>query len=457
MSDESNGKILSRREFLRWASVAGGAALMAGCAPAAPAPAAPAATAVPAAAATAVPAEAAKKYAGVTLRGLGQGGTAYNPALVAFASDFEAATGAKVEFDDQPWEQLMPKLQAELAAGQPTYDFFYGDIEFQYSTYPALQNLNPLIEKYNYDMNGFFEPVYKFGEGVAGGLKGQRFGLPIRIGACWVFYRTDLIQEFPTTWDAYYKLLAEQTTGGKYGVAFAGVAAQLVKIFLARYWSMGDPLMTPDWTPLINSEKGVKAVDMMLDALENYAPPGMLGWDNPDASNAFLNGDVAVLEGWASFILPSLEDPTKSKVMGKWSVAQFPEDGTGNLTQHNMDIFKASKNVDAAFEYIAYCTGLETSKRLMLEFKEESPREVTWGDPEVLKTAPYLPEVAKQYAVGKPFTPGLAQWLELFIALAEGLSSAMSEQATPQVALDATAKKWTEAINQAKPDFPYQE
>ena len=32
----------------------------------------------------------------------------------------------------------MPKLQAELAAGQPTYDFFYGDIEFQYSTYPAL-------------------------------------------------------------------------------------------------------------------------------------------------------------------------------------------------------------------------------------------------------------------------------------------------------------------------------
>ena len=46
-------------------------------------------------------------------------------------------------------------------------------------------------------MDGFFEPVYKFGEGVAGGLTGQRFGLPIRIGACWVFYRTDLIKEFP--------------------------------------------------------------------------------------------------------------------------------------------------------------------------------------------------------------------------------------------------------------------
>ena len=220
---------------------------------------------------------------------------------------------------------------------------------------------------------------------------------------------------------------------------------------------MGDPLMKPDWTPLINSEKGVKAVNMMLEALKKYAPPGMLGWDNPDASNAFLNGDVAVLEGWASFILPSLDDPNKSKVMGKWGVAQFPENGTGNLTQHNMDIFKASKNVDAAFEYIAYCTGTAKSKSVILEYKEESPREVTWSDPEVLKAAPFLPEVAKQYAVGKPFTPGLPQWLELFIALAEGLSSAMSEQATPQAALDATAKKWTDSINQAKPTFAYQE
>ena len=115
-----------------------------------------------------------------------------------------------MQFDDQPWEQLRPKLQAELAAGQPTYDFFYGDIEFQYSTYPALVDLTPLIKKYNYDMEGFFEPVYKFGEGVAGGLEGQRFGLPIRIGACWVFYRTDLIKEFPKTWDDYYKFWASR-------------------------------------------------------------------------------------------------------------------------------------------------------------------------------------------------------------------------------------------------------
>ncbi len=449
MSDKNINSKISRRDFLRMAALTGGAAALAACAPQA--------TQVATEVATEVAAPAGKKYEGVVLRGLGQGGVAYNPALVAFGKEFEAETGAKIEFDDQPWEQLTPKLQAELAASSPTYDFFYGDIEFQYFTYPSLVDMNPMIQKYGYNMDGFFDPVYKFGEGIAGGLEGKRFGLPIRIGACWVFYNKDMIQEFPTTWDDYYAKLAELTGGGKYGVAFAGVAAQLVKIFLARYWSMGDPLMQPDWTPLINSEKGVKSVEMMLDALKNYAPPGMLAWDNPDASNAFLNGDVAVLEGWASFILPDLDNPEKSKVVGKWGVAQFPENGTGNLTQHNLDIFAASKNVDAAFEYIAYCTGIDTSKRLIMEFREESPREVTWSDPEVLAANPFLPEVAKQYAVGKPFTPGLPQWLELFIALAEGLSAAMSETASPQDALNTTAQKWTDAINQAKPDFEYKE
>jgi multiple sugar transport system substrate-binding protein len=457
MSDQHE---VTRREFLRLAGLAGSAAMLGACAPAAPATAptsATSATTVPVAAPTTAPAVAAKKYDGVTLRGLGQGGTAYGPALKKFAEEYAATTGAKVEFDDQPWEQLSPKLQAELAAGQPTYDFFYGDIEFQYFAYPALADLNPLIQKYNYDMTGFFEPVYKYGEGVTGGLAGQRFGLPIRIGACWVFYNTDLVKEFPTTWDAYYKLLAEQTKDGKYGVAFAGVPAQLIKEWLARYWSQGKPLLTEDWVPLINGPEGLKALEMMVEAVDKYAPPGMLGWDNPDASNAFLNGDVAVLEGWASFILPDLQNPEKSKVVDKWSVAQFPESGTGNLTQHNMDVFKASKNVDAAFEYVAYCTGLDTAKRVILEFQEESPRQSVWSDPDVLKEWPFAPDVVKQYAVGKPFTPGLPQWLELFIALAEGLSGTLSKQVQPQEALDTMAKKWTDAINQAKPTFAYKE
>lgn len=435
---------MSRRDFLRLAGVAGGVAALGSFAPqvlAAP---------------RWMPA-AAKQYEGVTLRVLNQGGVAYEAALKQFGMEFEQLTGCKVELDGTPWEQQMPKIQADLASGQPKYDIFVGDIEFQYTIYPALLPLNDMIAKYNYDMDGFFEPVYKYGEGVAGGLAGQRFGLPIRVGACWVFYNTDMVKEFPTTWADYEVLLKENTGGGKYGLAHAGVAAQLVKIFLARYWSMGDPLMSEDWKPLINSEKGVKAVDMMLNQMKNYCPPGMLAWDNPDASAAFLNGDVAVLEGWAAFILPDLQNPDKSKVVDKWSVAAFPEKGTGNFTQHNMDILNTSKNPDAAFEYIAYCTGMINAKRVLMEFNEESPRKAIWSEPDVLEVKPFLPGVAAAYDNGKPFTPGMPQWLEMFIGLAEGLSAALSETQAPQDALDGVAKKWADLIEQAPPSWQYKE
>lgn len=434
----------SRRDFLRLAGAAGGVAMLGAYAP-------------HAFAAPGMSRLAANKYDGVTLRVLNQGGGAWEDAVKQFAVEFKEQTGCQVEFDSTPWEGLQAKLQADLASGQPKYDIFASDIEFQYTIYPSLLPLNDLIKKYNYDMDGFFQPVYKYGEGIAGGLAGQRFGLPIRVGASWVFYRTDLIKEFPTTWADYEKMLKENTGGGKYGLAHAGVTAQLIKIFLARYWSQGDPLITPDWKPLINSDKGVKAAEMMLNQIKNYCPPGMLGWDNPDADAAFLNGDVAIMEGWAQSILRDIQNPEKSKVVDKWSVASYPEKGTGNFTQHNMDILNTTKNPDAAFEYVAYCTGMSNAKRLLMEFNEEAPRKTVWMEPDVLKVKPYLEGVAAAYENGKPFLPGVPQWLEMFIGLGEGLALAMAEKQTPKDALDGAAKKWTDLLEQAPLSFPYKE
>jgi ABC-type glycerol-3-phosphate transport system substrate-binding protein len=399
----------------------------------------------------------AKKYDGVTIRGLGLAGTAWNAAVNQFATEFEASTGCKVVWDYQPWEQTMPKIQADLSAGTPTYDFFANDIEFQYTIYPSLMPLNDMITKSGYDMNGFFQPIYKYGEGIAGGQKGVRYGLPIDVGACWVFYRTDLIDKFPDTWDDYYKLLGTLTTGGKYGLSFAGVPAQLVKLFLARFWSKGGKLLTPDWKPSINSDIGIAAVESLKEAKDKYAPPGVLAWDNPDASNAFLNGDAAVLEGWASFILPSLDDPKASKIVGKWNVAKFPENGTGNFTQHNFGIFNTTKNAQAVFDYVAYCTGPANASKVLNDFKGSSPRKTAWLDPAGLKAAPYRQGVVGAYDNGKPFTPGLPQWLELFSGVGDALSAVVSGQKSAKDSLDALASDWKDVLDQAPPDWTYSE
>ena len=438
MSMEALDTQLSRRRALRLAGLGAGVAFLA------------------ATARQTFAAPPAQQFQGVTLRMLTQAGTDYEPALRAYAKEFTASTGANVEFDFSPWETLMPKVQADLASGQPQFDLFLNDIEFQYTIYPNLLPINDLIAQNSYPMDGFFAPVTKYGEGI-GGQPGVRYGLPIEVGVSLVFYRTDLIPSLPTAWADYDKALADNTGNGKYGLSFAGVPAQLIKLFLARYWSQGDPLFTPDWQPLINSDKGLKALTMLKDHMAKYNPPGILAWDNPDASNAFLNGDAAVLEGWASFVLPSLQDPTKSKVVDKWAIAPYPENGTGNFVQHNAVILNTSKNPDAAFQFINSFTNPDAAVRNLSEFKAPAARKSAWSDSAVVSAQPYLPQEAAVLDRGRPFTPNVPQWLELFLAVGDNVSAALSGKAEPQAALDNIASKWKDSIAQAPLSFPYQE
>ncbi|MEZ4862627.1 MAG: extracellular solute-binding protein [Caldilineaceae bacterium] len=453
-----NSLYLNRRDMLKALGLLGAGGLVAACGPTGAPP--PTVTSAPAAESSndsaAAAADSGKKYDGVTLRMLTQAGVAYEPAFNAWANAFTEETGAKVEFEFAPWETLMPKVQADLASGSPQFDLFCNDIEFQYTIWPQLEPINSYIESTGYDMDGFFKPIYDYGEGIAG-QTGVRYGLPVITGVSVLFYRTDLIETFPTTWADYEAMLAAQTHDDQYGLSFAGVTAQLVKLFLARYWSQGDPLLTPDWQPLINSEKGVKALTMLKDHMTNYAPPGILAWDNPEAANAFLSGQVAVMEGWGSFILPSLNDPDKSQVVDKWAIAPYPENGTGNVVQHNIVMLNTSQNKEAAFDLMAYLSNPANAKAGALEFNMDPARKSVYTDEDVVAARPYMPNYATVLEAGKPFTPGVPQWLEMFIAVGEGASKVLSDQATPQEAMDEVAAKWTELIEQNPLDFEYKE
>ena len=396
-----------------------------------------------------------KKYEGVTIRMLSQGGAGYETAVTQYGKDFEDLTGCKVEFDWAPWENLMPKIQADLASGSPQLDIFCNDREFQYTIWPELLPLDDLIKKYNYDMEGFLEPTYKFGTGVAG--QTARFGLPVAPNVSVIFYRTDLIKEFPTTWADYDKLLIDmKDKTGKPPLGFAGVAAQLVKAFWARYWATGQPNISSDWEVLVNNETGVKSATLLYDFFKKYTPQGMLAWDNPDGCNAFLAGDIVVLESWPGFCLTGFEGEG-SEVKGKWSMARYPEGGSGNYVEHNMVILKKSKNHDAAFEFIAYCTDPERSKRSQLEYQVTPARATVFDDADVKKDSPWLPAYLQVMNAGLVPFFGIPYWLEMFIGLAEGLSTILAETATPKEALDDVAAKWEKLIKDDPLDFDYQE
>ncbi|MFV2065294.1 MAG: hypothetical protein ACC726_17525, partial [Chloroflexota bacterium] len=126
-------------------------------------------------------------------------------------------------------------------------------------------------------------------------------------------------------------------------------------------------------------------------------------------------------------------------------------------TQPNGIIFNDSQNPQAAFDFLAYVTGEQGALTTLVDFNDDSAREVLWSDPAVVAADPWRPAFAQVVNNGKPFTPGLPQWLDLFIAVAEGTSAAMAGTAEPQAALDQMAAKWEASIAQAVPTYPYSE
>jgi hypothetical protein len=97
-------------------------------------------------------------------------------------------------------------------------------------------------------------------------------------------------------------------------------------------------------------------------------------------------------------------------------------------------------------------------KRAVLDFGIDVSRESVLKDPGVLAKLPYEAGYADVLNAGKPVFPGVPYWLELFVALADGLSQYYSGQVKePQVALDHIAAKWQDLIQSNPLKFAYQE
>lgn len=395
-----------------------------------------------------------RRYEGVELTIL----DAWEQPLEAFVAEFHALTGATVKFKRlnaiHGWWALETVAQADAVSPNPQFDMFLSDGHHTSTLWPHFLPINDYIRKFDYDMSDYFAPVIKYGEAVQNGV---RFGLTNRVRAPMVFYRKDLIGELPTSWNEYDKALAATTAGGMYGFSAVGasypyhpcgLAEELTKAFLARYSSLGEPILSPDKEPLIASDKGIWALEMLKRQVHSYASPESANWDAGDAINAFVEGRAAIIECVPTpKLLQRLQDPEKSKVAGKWAVGNYPGVGGGFLTMQEMRIFKHSKNPEAAFEFIAYCTNPVNSGRMFADHAETTPRKTPWLDSQLAPKAQNL-NIVNTMDRSIMFAAGEPQWLDMLTALWEMAEFFMKGFLTSEQALNLAAARWKESLKQ---------
>lgn len=366
--------------------------------------------------------------------------------------EFYKKTGIRVNLTVLPYgRDAVPKLIASFLAGGTQYDIFTIDC-VDVPMYAENGWVLPVDQWLTDEMR---EDALPFAlEGI--GYGNHWYGLP------WVsewksfVYNKEMIKkvgydEFPRTWEEVIELSKKLQENNIVKYATAGSWAQKESLncdFVAILASFGGTFFDEQLNPVFNNEKGVQALQFMVDMIYKYKiiNPSSLSWTEPEVYQNMFNGNVAFAMMWG-LPLVDLDNPELSKVVGKCEIGLMPSvDGLNSYTVSGpmgLAISYGTKHPQEAWEYIQFLAGPEGSLDAALRAGLIPGWKSAWENPEFqekVRGADIMLEQGK-YIVNRPRVPW---YLEFSPLLAEELHKALSLKVTPKEALDNAAKKAVE-------------
>ena len=270
------------------------------------------------------------------------------------------------------------------------------------------------------------------------------FGVPQASDAAFMYYRTDKIKSFPSTWQDLYSQ-AKANGGIVYqGASYEGLTCDYLELAFAA----GGKVLSPDGKKsAINSPQNLKALQFMVDGIKSgAAPKAVTTYMEEESRRAFETGKYAFMRNWSYAY--ALGNAKGSKVKGKFKVAPFPtfEGGTkaAILGGHNLVVSAYSKNPKGAVQLIDFLTSEKIQAQDAAKYTLTPVLEATYDDATVKKAMPFAAELKQgvEQAHARPVTPVYPQVSQ---AIYKNVNAALAGQTTPQDAL----KKADTQINSA--------
>jgi N,N'-diacetylchitobiose transport system substrate-binding protein len=167
------------------------------------------------------------------------------------------------------------------------------------------------------------------------------------------------IAEPPKTWDELKAAAAaiKQKGGGIYPIALNGLTEHY---YLPTIWQAGGEIATQDgdsWKAAVDSPEAVQAIDYYTSFYkQGYTPKAAIGWEEPDAQEAFINGDIAMLiaGGWTYNSIIQTKPELKSKIGTALAPAGPSGKDTAFAGGSHLVVFKESKNTEAANAFVDF-------------------------------------------------------------------------------------------------------
>lgn len=361
------------------------------------------------------------------------------PALELYAEKMRTAVpGVEVNTQLMPFDKANELATIALSSKADTLDIIYAsDSTVQkYAKNGWLRPLDDLWEKYKDEYN-----FVDFPESALAPYRyeGKLYVLPHNINVMLLFYRKDLLEaegkQPPTTMAEFVELASEFNTPMRSGAVscLKPVDANLNE----SHWYMnavGDGWFDQDWKPIFNDAKGVQAIET-LKKVTGYAQRGFATAANDECALAYQQ-DLGVMGlQWATRAA-SMDDPTKSRVVGKidWSA---PPDGHGRLSGDGYAI-SAFSNQDPDLLFRIIATSSNEANMREAASLTVPPRESVLRDPELAKQYRHYPAILDSLNTAVPFPP-LPEFYEVGEFIARRILQAVAGEMEVKAALDAAA------------------
>jgi ABC-type glycerol-3-phosphate transport system substrate-binding protein len=383
--------------------------------------------------------------------------------LIGLQPQFEALTGIKLRFEKVPPGQIRQKALLDLTSKTATYATHAADPMY-YPLYVANKWVEPLdrflADPKLPDAAWFdFNDISKAWRDSAS-IDGKPYGVPFDGEVTVQVYRKDLYAQKglkPAT--TYDELLANakaltDPANRMYGLAMRGFAGAGQNMYIypsilrgfGGGWFEGKNLV-------VNSPIAVRALEWYVEALNRYAPPAVRNWNWPDIADAFSQGTLGCyLDAHSSAAV--LNDPAKSKVIGKIGFARWPRGPAGKGVT---SIWNWSFPINAALTpraktatwlFISWAASTETQIRTSWKFAGAAKRSgvnrtSVWQSPDFARSMESMGDQFIRTAMDSlaqdtdvEWRPRVPQWPAIGETMATGIQAALVGQKTAKAALD---------------------
>ncbi|MDM0035128.1 extracellular solute-binding protein [Variovorax sp. J22P271] len=315
----------------------------------------------------------AKKFAGVTLN-VSTFSAAYPTLLQRWLPEFEAATGAKVNFDAPSFPVYNQRADLELSTKGSAYDvvnvtFIYSSRWINSGWLTPLDDFirNPNLTAADWDVNDFLAGA----RAPETGRDGKLYGIPWTAEALLTASsRFDLVEKaglgFPDTTDDLVKVL--RAVNRKERVAGFVADNHYGWTFVPYLHAFGGDVFRKapdDLFPTLDTPEAIAAGEYYANLLKEFGPDGAITYQPDQVTQALKLGRVNFTDA-GQLHLAQLGDPATSKTIKTVKFGLVPKGPAGRFpgtAVHGLGIPAGSKNKEAAWAFIQWALSKQTTGR----------------------------------------------------------------------------------------------